>query len=100
MNAKLWRDRGFFTLFRKGVCILVRKSDGAARCAPVSMGEWLKLDEFEQFEPCTVSDADKHSLRYCYCDCGCGTCDFCVDIRPAPEGLNEWAKVLPWEVAA
>lgn len=98
MNAKKWRALGFFTLFRAGVCYLVRKSDGVCRSAPVARGEWLRLDAFEDFEPAELTGEMSHSLQFCYCDSGCGTCDFCVGVRKAPELPNKWAKPLPWTI--
>jgi len=96
MNAKQWRALGYKTIFRNQRVYLVRPATGVVIWTPVQSGLWMEFDNVNA-PPWTVErfglpglSAELEAqlidaMTACYCDQGVDLCDFCGNIRRAPE---------------
>lgn len=97
MNARELRESGYTVIFRNPYVWLYRRASQTAQKALNAQGNWMA-------EPFNVNDSSKWSspqylpevnraladdfyrtARACYCSSlGNGNCDFCAQVRPAP----------------
>lgn len=102
MNARQLRTLGFHTMFRDGFIIVSCPNGMEVWTAEVRGGEWMRAESLSDPIFTKVPSglaALPHpaelfrTLEACYCDNGVGLCDFCGNIRPAPETTGEWMAI-------